>query len=75
MGVRSWHGPVPWQRVAGVTSEDELAECINLIEATVRDVRIFVQNKQYTRANTLLHRIERYARQGTYCVGDIEDFI
>ena len=53
--------------------EDELVVCLNKIEATARDARIYLQNRQWNMLNNLLNRIERDAREGSYCVWDIAD--
>ena len=55
--------------------EDELRAHLNMIIALAMDAQIMLTNRQYPTLNNQLTRIERTAREASYCIFDIADMM
>ncbi len=59
----------------GVNIEDEIAANVRQIIALAMNAQWMVQNKQWNQLNNQLNKIERTAREASYCIFDMGDLI
>ncbi len=58
-----------------MTTEEELTANVRLVLALAMDAQWMLQNKQWKHLNNQLTRIERTAREASYCIFDMGDLI
>ena len=59
----------------GVTLEDEVRSNLDLIIAMAQEAKLMIPNKQWMKINNQITRIERTAREASYCIFDMGDLI
>ena len=59
----------------GVSTEDELVANVRQVLALAMNAQWMLENKQWKHLNNQLTRIERTAREASYCIFDMGDLI